>query len=383
VVPFRCLDDPSTLAEHAADDVIRILGGLTTWIAVTRTPLDQVRAPIDLLRLRHTFSARYVLHGAVERQRGMLRLSAELNEAETGRVLWSDRFERSAEHAGALRDEAAPRIASAIAPLLAQRELDRIALQPPEALTAQDMALRAYAAVVQPEPVAFQTARDWLRQALDRPGPHAAVHFATVAWHLMAVGQGWSRDPEWDSRAAATAAEGMDRNDPEALALLGYLHSLLHRDHHLSLALLDRVIELAPYCGKAWMLKSDVLSQLGLGEEAIFAAERAEAMPVLGPERAWRCQSAAMACYVGERYADAVRWARVGAMHYPGLAINERVMAASLAVLGRLDEAQQAADRLLRIDPSFRVGLWRQRSLFTADCRERYAQRLRLAGLPE
>jgi hypothetical protein len=52
-------------------------------------------------------------------------------------------------------------------------------------------------------------------------------------------------------------------------------------------------------------------------------------------------------------------------------------------VLGRLDEAQTAANRVLEIDPDFRIGAWRRRSLFTDDCREQYALRLRLAGLPE
>jgi tetratricopeptide (TPR) repeat protein len=73
----------------------------------------------------------------------------------------------------------------------------------------------------------------------------------------------------------------------------------------------------------------------------------------------------------------------VSAVHYPGLAANARVLAASLAVLGRLDEAQQAAERVLEIDPEFHIGAWRRRSWFTPDCREQYAQRLRLAGLPE
>jgi adenylate cyclase len=122
---------------------------------------------------------------------------------------------------------------------------------------------------------------------------------------------------------------------------------------------------------------------MGQGEEAVFHAERAEAMPALGPDFAWRDHVLAVTYYVAGRYAEAARRARVSAMHHPGLAANARVLAASLAVLGRLDEAQQAADRVLGIDPAFHIGAWRQRSFLTDECREQYAQRLRLAGLPE
>jgi hypothetical protein len=51
-------------------------------------------------------------------------------------------------------------------------------------------------------------------------------------------------------------------------------------------------------------------------------------------------------------------------------------------VLGRLDEAQIAAQQLLAIDPDFRIGAWRQRAMLPADSRDTLAQRLRLAGLP-
>jgi hypothetical protein len=69
-------------------------------------------------------------------------------------------------------------------------------------------------------------------------------------------------------------------------------------------------------------------------------------------------------------------------MRHPGLAANARVLAASLAVLGRLDEAQQAARQLLAIDPGFRIGVWRQRAMLPPENRDTLAQRLRLAGLP-
>ncbi|MGD0105136.1 MAG: hypothetical protein ABSC06_13995 [Rhodopila sp.] len=382
IIPFRASSAHESFANAATAGVIRSLGGMATWLAVTRTSAGGIQTPIDLHRVRQICSARYILHGYAEAERDMLRLTVELDEAETGRVLWSDRFDHLVEQQAALRDDAAARIARAIPPLLLQRELDRSALAPPDTLTAHDLALQAFTAIMQPERDTFAAAAKMLRQAEQRAGPHGSTRFAQVWWHFMAVSQGWSADPAADARTAAEVASRMDRNDPAAMALLGFMHSVVHRDHAVAAAMLDRVIDAAPFCGMAESLKGLSLSWLGEAETAIFHVEQAERLPALGPERAWQHHVASGAHYIAGRYGDAARWGRISAMHHPGLAANTRVLTASLAVLGRLDEAHQAAQQLLAIDPDFRISAWRRRAMLPDGSRDTLAQRLRLAGLP-
>jgi adenylate cyclase len=382
IVPFRAAGAAEPFAGAVTDGIIRALGGMATWLAVSRTQTTAIQTPPDLHRVRQTSGARYILHGSAETERGMLRLTVELNEAETGRVLWSDRFEHLSREPAVLREDAAARITRAIPPFLLQRELDRLALVPPDAMAAHDFALRAFVAIMQPEWDTFAAAAALLRQAEQRPGPHASTRFAQVWWHFMAISQGWTRDPVAEARAAAEAAGRLDRNDPASMALLAFMHSVRHRDHAVASAMLDRVIDAAPFCGLAECLKGLTLSWLGEAQAAIFHAELSGTLPALGPERAWRDHVTAGAHYVAGRYADAARWARVSAMHHPGLAANARILAASLAVLGRLDEAYMAAQQLLTIDPDFRIGAWRERAMLLGESRDTLAQRLRLAGLP-
>jgi tetratricopeptide (TPR) repeat protein len=356
---------------------------MATWMAVTAVPPVTIRTPADLQHLRRTSGARYVLHGTVELERATIRLTAELSEAGTGRVLWSDRWICPREESAALRKEAAPRIANAIPPVLARRELERSALVDPAELAANDLALQAYSMILRPERTTFRVAAALLRQAGAPGPPPASARFATVCWHLMAIAQGWTADQAAEARAAAQAAERLDSADDASMSLYAHVRSVLCRDHAAACTMLNRVIDGAPFCGVAWSLAALTLSQIGDGANAVFHAERAAGMPALGPDLAWRDHVAALACYVAGQYADAARWARRSAAHHPWLAANARVLAASLAVLGRLDEAQQAANRVLAIDPHFRIAEWRRRSFFTDDCREQYAQRLRLAGLPE
>ncbi len=385
MVPFRVANSQVVgLADSATDDVIRLLGGSSRWIAVTRVPVPSNWGTVDLRQVRQTSDARYILHGSAEQERGTLRLTVELNEAATGRVLWSDRFDNAQGDAGALRDICAPRIAAAVATALVQRDLERTEPLPLGGLSVQAIALRALAKIIQPDRATFSTAGEWLRTALLRAGPPlGSVLYALTIWHLMAIGQGWSEDPAADSMAAIALSERLDRNDPASLALLGYVQAALQRDHTLACVTLDRVIDQAPFCASGWRMKARVLVQMGEGEEAVFHAEQAEALPGLGFDRAWRSSVTALAYYAAERYADAARWAKLAAVHHAGLSLTFRVLAASLVVLGQLDDAQQAARRVLAIDPGFRIGDWRLRSTLTADFRERYAQRLWIAGLPE
>ncbi len=349
MVPFRVVNSQVVgFAEAATDDVIRLLGGSSRWIGITRVPVPAHWGAVDLRQVRQTCDARYILHGSAEQERGTLRLTVELNEAATGRVLWSDRFDNAQGDVGALRDMCAPRIAGAAATALIQRELERTESSPLGALSVQVIALRALARIMQPDRATFPAAGEWLRAALTRPGPEpGSVLYVLTIWHLMAIAQGWSEDPATDVKAAIALSERLDRNDPASLALLGYVQAVLHRDHMLAFVTLDRVIDQAPFCAAAWTMKAEVLVQMGEGEEAVFHAEQAEALPALGFDRAWRNSVTALAYYAAERYADATRWAKLAAMHHGGLSMTFRVLAASLVVLGQLDEARQAGQRVL------------------------------------
>jgi class 3 adenylate cyclase len=82
IVPFRADASGETavaLSASMTDSVIRCLGGVATWVMVTRVPAVTIRAPIDLQRLRQISDARYILHGSVETERTMTRLTVELN----------------------------------------------------------------------------------------------------------------------------------------------------------------------------------------------------------------------------------------------------------------------------------------------------------------
>jgi adenylate cyclase len=58
-------------------------------------------------------------------------------------------------------------------------------------------------------------------------------------------------------------------------------------------------------------------------------------------------------------------------------------MAASQSALGRLDEAQTTARRLLGVQPKFALSAYAPRCPFIPPIKEIWIERLRMAGFPE
>ncbi|MCY1304544.1 hypothetical protein D9M70_543030 [compost metagenome] len=92
----------------------------------------------------------------------------------------------------------------------------------------------------------------------------------------------------------------------------------------------------------------------------------------------------ALAHFFAGRFDTAADWAEKALGNLPSLLAPAALLAASHALAGRTDKAEQAMQRLRELDPTLRVSKLRdwlpiQRSEDLA----RFAEGLRLAGLPE
>ena len=103
----------------------------------------------------------------------------------------------------------------------------------------------------------------------------------------------------------------------------------------------------------------------------------------LGPDAFWFEHYLSQAYYLAGRYEDAVAWARVSDAHNSAITANLRCLIASLVALGQLREAGQTGHRLLQLVPTFRLAGFRERTPLPGGVRDRFAERLKEAGLPE
>jgi hypothetical protein len=92
----------------------------------------------------------------------------------------------------------------------------------------------------------------------------------------------------------------------------------------------------------------------------------------------------AHALFIAGRYAEAATWAEKAFREQPNLLPTIRLMAATNALSGRLEEAHKAITCGRALDPGMRISNLTDRvGPFHPEDFARYAEALRLAGLPE
>ena len=224
VLPFRTLQKDQSdayFAEGMIDDIIRALGGLKDLLVISRSStIGFARMPLDVRRVGHELDVRYVLHGSVRRAGNTLRIAVELSESQTGSVIWADRFDGELTDLFDLQDRIALRVATAIAPQLRERELNRALRKHPDSMTAYDLTLQALDRVLPHGSIldragartarAGDRARSGLRacifahglsaDAMDRPGLVRGRTRGPYAWQRAL--------PAWRSNATATMRWG-------------------------------------------------------------------------------------------------------------------------------------------------------------------------------
>jgi tetratricopeptide (TPR) repeat protein len=184
-------------------------------------------------------------------------------------------------------------------------------------------------------------------------------------------------------RLAQRAVE-LGTEDAVALCWGGIVLAYIGGDLDDGGALIEQSLVLDPNSAAAWNLSGWVKVWLCEPEAAIERVARAMQLSPLDP-LAYNMHSAiAHAHFVAGRYADAAAWAeRAVRQQPPEYTSAIRILAASSVLAGRQSDAERAAVRLRRLDPTFRIcDLGDRTPLRRPEDLARYADALRKAGLP-
>src|SRR3954447_1955090 len=379
--------DQAYFSSGIVDDIIHALAGLKELFVLSRGAgigLDQRGG--DIRRIGAELGVRYVLHGSVQRSGTRIRIWTELNEVATGAVMFSDRHDGLLDDLFDLQSKIATRVVGTLAPQIRERERNRALRQHPENLTAYDCLLQALDPLFAMERSSFARARGLLQRAIAYDPEYGPAYSYSAYWYLLRVGQGWSTDTRRDTIAAlehAQAAIARDETDALALAIAGHVHSYLLKDYETATELQERALESGPSCAMAWTLSSVTQGYLGFGPEAVFRATTGLKLSPRGPHVVYHEHILSQAHYINGNYDEAVRWALRANKHSARLTSNVRCLIASLAALGFLDEARQHGERLLELDPGFRLSSFARQTPLRGPILDAFLNRLRRAGLPE
>jgi len=246
--------------------------------------------------------------------------------------------------------------------------------------------LQARELIFRLERSAFEQAGDLLRQAVRLDPGYAPAHVAVANWYSLRIGQGWSPDPASDTRALeamALAAIGMDSGSGRALAMLAHNRTILRREYDEALVLIDRALDASPNDAEAWMWSSPTYAYIGDPGEALRRAERAIALSPEDPFMFRYEHFRSIAHYAAADYEEAAYWGTRSLRGNPHYTSNLRLTAAALVGLGRTAEVRPLVDKVMELQPAFRITPMIARQAFRDDTlREQFARHLEAAGLP-
>ena len=398
VLPFNNMSGDSE-QEYFADGMVEeITTALshTRWLFVIarNSSFTYKGRAVDVKQVGRELGVRYVLEGGVRKSADRVRITAQLIDASTGAHLWADRFDGSLEGIFELQDQVTASVVGAIAPRLAQAEVERAKHKPTESLDAYDYFLRGIASLHSWTKESNDEALRLFNKAIELD-PDFASAFGMASWcYARRKGSCWMIDRVQETaetaRLARRAAE-LGWDDAVALAWAGFALAYVVHDVEVGAALIDRALQLNPNLAEAWHFSGWAKIYLGEPEVAIEHLAHAMRLSPLDPIIFVVQMAVAFAHFFAGRYNDASSWAEKALAassprlqekpgYYPALLIA----AASNALAGRLEEARSALARSRQLNPAAHISnLKNQVPLRRSEDLARYAEGLRKAGLPD
>ena len=260
VMPFDSLDDnPETeyFGHGLADEVTTALSRVETLRVLARTAAERAKASgRDLRAVARHMGVEFVVSGAIRRQASTLRVSANLIEARTGALQWSEQFTGVVEDIFVIQEQLSQKIANALRVHLAPARPQK-SEAPLVDFQAYDYYLRAKREFVRYEPGGLQRASAFIDSAIARVGenPRLIAAQGQIFWQL--VNSGSTPDRGYLARAEACAARlnTIDPSGPHGPRLLGMVRLLEGRIRE-TITLLESAVARDPY-------DTDALSLLG------------------------------------------------------------------------------------------------------------------------
>ena len=297
----------------------------------------------------------HVLRGAVQIDGEAVRLTAILEDAATGRYLWSDRHDLQLSDVMLLQDRVAQRVFSALRVHLVEGERARITTRHTESLEAWLLSHEAYGEYLKFDRASNRRARELWSEAAALDPDYATPMAGLALTHWAEAKWGWSAS--W-TQSLLTAKELAERtiainpDEPlghQALGTILFEKGLPDEAiHHRMTA-----VELAP---------NDLSVVAGLAIRLNEYGRHAEALPLferslrLAPRPPWWVHAGyGIALHLDNRPEEAVdAYATALAVSSARADVHAR-MAAAYADIGDAASAVEAARRVLEFAPDFSI----------------------------
>ncbi len=358
VLPFEFQgsnDEDQWFAEGLTEDVTTSLSRFHQFFVISRDSAymyrDRAKAPkyvaIEL-------GVKYVVVGSVRKAGSRLRITIQLQDAQQDRTIWGEQYDRNVEDLFDLQDEITQVIVSATAAQIEVTEREQMRLLPPANLMAYGSVLKGERYLARYTQKDVQNARDLFASALKSDESYSRAYAAKSRTFNLDWRYDWSENPATaldEALIFARHAIDLDASDARGFGELGFAH-LYRKEHGSAISAYERALKLNPNDANVMSDMADAFAHSGRSDEAIDLLQKAMRLNPFYPDQyVWHLGGA---YFNLKRYDDAI--ATIQKMQNP--TEGRRILAASYAHLGRMDEAHFEADRVRKAHPNFVAERW-------------------------
>jgi serine/threonine-protein kinase len=323
VLPFRNLSaDPENeyFADGITEDVIAQLAKIRALHVVSRTSVMPFKKREQGLReIAGRLQVATLLDGSVRRASSRVRIVAQLIDAATDQHLWAETYDRQLTDIFAIQSEVALHIASALRAELSADERVRIGREPTSDVRAYQLYLQGRHCLIRYDLEGMREAIRYFERAIERD-PRFALAYAAMGMAYAELGEtGAQRPAEAFPRAKTAAARALELDDElgDAHCTAAFVRFVYDFDWAGAEEGFRRALELSPNSADSYDLYGRLCSSLERYEEAIAYQQRAQELDPLA---------------------------------------HRADVANALLRAGRPDEALEAAERAIELDPQYARG---------------------------
>ena len=360
VLPFRNVSgdpDQEYFSDGLTEDIITSLSYLRSLPVIARNSSFAFKGrDVAPQQVAGELGVRYLVEGSIRKAGTRVRITAQLTDADTGRQVWTERYDREMADVFELQDEISSKIAGKVVPQMELVERRRSQAKRTEDLDAWDYYLRGIEGFNLNNISGQETAIEMFRAAVERD-PGYVDAWARLGWSLARLygfgGASGRRDKVLrEAGEAARTALALDDSSSVAHMAMGSVH-VWSGDTELGLAEAEIALELNPNFAHAAMAVGNRLDLIGRTAEGIERLERALRLNPRDPNL-WRYLAYLARAYVTSgAYARAADCARRALQLRPDLPEALFRCAVCVAHLGEVAEARELIERCNALDPTY------------------------------
>ncbi|HUH76081.1 MAG TPA: BTAD domain-containing putative transcriptional regulator, partial [Devosia sp.] len=198
------------LADGLTQDIITRLARLRSLFVIARGSVYVLaEAGLSPLAAAGKLGVDYVTSGTIDHGSDRISLRIELIEVRSGRIVWSERFERVARDALDVLDEIGNQIVASIASEIETVERNLAILKPPSSLTAWEAYHRGLWHMYRFTKAENETARHFFQQSVTLDPTFARAHAGLSFTHWQSGFQHWGDRAQERDLAYAAAGEAV------------------------------------------------------------------------------------------------------------------------------------------------------------------------------